>query len=216
MRIPAIRTVLPAFVALLAALPAAAQESSSTRLTPYVGLAAGAHDPPGELQGCGQTRLRWVGEARAGVALGRFALEARGSTLNTFSDLTCAYPDNAAPPLPGVYRDRLYTFGENGPEASADLRLRYGGRDGLPVVASLGGGRLFGPGLDYLLAGVGLRAGGARRLALDFERHWYRGTFDEVEIEVREGQPIRELSREPGSEWWSGLDVRVGFEIDLD
>ena len=78
---------------------------------------------------------------------------------------------------------------------------------------SAGAGWLGGPDVPYLTTGVGLRTRGRLRLAVEAELDWYHVEFTDVTREWRNGQVVREVSREDHGRWWRGVGVRAGVEL---
>lgn len=200
-------------LALLASAPAAAQRTpflAGAQL--YGGLSLGPQLVPDELQApCGSESFG-AAEARAGVRSGVLALEVRGAAVTELSHVACL---DFAPPPDGVHTERDHAFDRVDPTAAFDARLRFGGTRAVPVVASVGAGRLAGPGVSYVLASLGVRSRGRVRVALDVERDWYRVEYDDVTREYRGGIVVGEGSRERRSAWWDGTGVRLGAEMDL-
>lgn len=213
-RIP--RSTLIASLFLLAASPIVAQERSSSAPRVYGGLSIGPQMYPDELQpSCGEGSFG-VAEARVGAGAGLFALEVRGAGVLAYAGTACLVAiADFAPPEDGVHSHRDFGFDQQDPTASFDARLRFGGTREMPLVVSVGGGRLFGPGLNYAAASVGFRTRGTTRVALDLEGNLYHLTFDDVQVEYAGGQPVRTISRESNDRWSRGVGLRLGVERDL-
>ena len=214
------RSALIASLLLLAASPIAAQERSPSAPRVYGGLSVGPQMYPDELQpSCGEGSFG-VAEARVGAGAGLFALEVRGAAVLAYAGTACLVAianaaDLAPPPTDGVQTYRELGWDEQDPAASFDARLRFGGTREMPLVVSVGGGRLFGPGLSYAAASVGFRTRGTTRVALDLEGNLYHLTFDDVQVEYAGGQLVRTISRESNERWSRGVGLRLGVERDL-
>lgn len=207
-----IRPLLAVPLLLIAAEPAAAQERTAPRPTFYAGLALGAHDLPDSFEGCvPQNQL--AGEVRAGLSFGRWALEGRASALANASEV-CLDPLRLPPP-DGIQDEREYDYRLGDSNETADLRLRFGGADGLPLTVAAGGGWLEGPDVPYLLASVGFRTGGRVRLGIDAEADWYRVGYREVTREWQNGQLVHEEFGEEHATWWRGVGIRIGAELSI-
>jgi hypothetical protein len=211
-------TILASLLA-LAAAPAAAQGLPSLAgARVYGGLSVGPQSAPEQFQShCVGGRLAAI-EGRAGVSSGLVALEVRGSVMNKLGESTCYVADFAdvlPPPQEGVQERREFSYTATDPTAAFDARLRFGGTRAMPLVASVGAGRLAGPDVSYLLASVGVRTRGKIRLALDVERDWYHVTYDDVVREWQGGQLVSETSSGSGTKWWDGTGVRAGVELNL-
>ena len=203
---------------LAVAVPAAGQEPAQTapRRAFYVGLALGAHDLPDDFEGCTPQRQA-TGEVRAGVSLGRFAVEGRVSAMANASEI-CVDPLGSglhAPTPDGVHATRDYDYDVGESNETADLRVRYGGVKGFPLTLAAGAGWLEGPDVPYLLTSAGVRTGGRVRLALDVEADWYRVNYRDVSTEWQNGQVVRIVSDERNGTWWSGVGLRLGAEFPI-
>jgi hypothetical protein len=198
---------------LAVAVPAAAQERSAPRPTFFLGVALGAHDLPNSFEGCTPQRQA-AGEVRAGVALGRLALEGRVTTMATAS-VVCADPLSHAPPPDGIHATRDYDYDVGDSNETADLRVRYGGVQGFPLTVAAGAGWLEGPDVPYLLASAGVRTGGRVRLGVDVEADWYRVNYRDVSTEWQNGQVVRIVSDERHGTWWNGVGLRLGAELPI-
>jgi hypothetical protein len=203
----------------LAAWPAAAsaQRTSPTllsRLEPYAGLSLGAQNLPEGLQGCSKETYL-AGELRVGVALGAVALEGRAGALADPTDCLLAIPALVDPAIPpdGVHTSREPGFGTDAAGWNADVRMRLGGTRRMPLSVSAGAGWLGGPDVPYLTTGIGLRTAGRIRLTLEGEVDWYHADYTDVTLEWRNGQVVREVSRESGDAWWRGVGLRAGVEL---
>jgi hypothetical protein len=217
---PLFRPVLLTSLAVLAvAAPAAAQRLPSlSSVQLYGGLSLGPQQVPDELQSSCTPESFGALEARAGARSGAVALEVRGAVINQVGSQTLcldqATPDPIFPPVPdGIYVGRVYGFDKVDPTATFDARLRFGGTHAVPVVASVGAGRMAGPGVSYLLASLGVRTRGKVRMAVDVERDWYH--VEETVRAFEGGYPVSVLSREQKSAWWHGTGIRLGAEMDL-
>jgi len=214
-------TLFAALALLAAASPAAAQERASLSPRVYGGLSVGPQTYPDELSQSCSLGTFGVGEARVGVSAGLLALEVRGTAPLAQASTSClvfAVPDVAdvfPPPQDGIQTFREYGYDTESPDGSVDARLRLGGTEAMPLVLSVGGGRLMGPGVSYAVASVGFRTRGSTRVAVDVEADLYRLPYEDVRVELQGGEVIRTLSRDSNIRWSRGVGLRLGVEREL-
>jgi hypothetical protein len=201
------------FLLTLSPLASYAQAVRPAPLSPFVGFALGVSDIPEVVQGCSPEQ-RIGADARAGFVRGNFGVELRGGVLGEVGIEDCGVEDPYVPP-DGIHTQRLYPFERGDMHAAVDLRLRYGGTLGLPLLVAVGAGWLTPVAAPALLVGTGFRSRGRIRMALDVERTWFRIPQDVVTREWRERRVVREISRERDYDWHPGLNVRVGLEFGL-
>lgn len=196
---------------LLLALPAAAQTRGPV---PFLGFAVGGSSLPEAFSGC-TSDARSAGEIRAGLSLGRVAVEARGAALLA-GYAQCLIILSEEVHLPGIHPAVEYPFERGDAHLAAEMRVRYGLPLGLPLVVAAGAGWLAPQDLPYLVASAGIRTRGRVRVALDLDRNWFRVPYDVVVREFGEhGEPGPALSTNRKHDWRAGLGARLGLEVPL-
>jgi hypothetical protein len=196
---------------------AAASASAQSPVRPYVALSAGASDAPGT-NSCDQSNYTYLGFA-GGATRRLFGVEGRLSVRAVQARAVCVY-DTALGQDPAVYTDGVHTdtyedFSSPDLELSPELRLRFGGVEGMPLLASVSIGRNLDEQITFGGVAVGLRTPGRVRLGADVEKSWSGIPYATVVREWRAGTVVREISRDRETRWMSSIGLRLVMELPL-
>jgi len=199
----------------VALLALTAPVSGAQSLRPYAAVAAGGADAPTS-SSCSRRNYTYIGVA-AGATRGLWGLEGRVSARGIAERVMCV-ADAAFAPDPGVRLDGVYTdswleFSSPDLEISPELRVRFGGVERLPVLASAAVGRNLDEGVTFGSLAVGLRTSGRVRLGADVERTWYGIPRTTVVREWENNVPVRTLSEKHETRWRPAMGLRLVLEV---
>lgn len=188
------------------------------RLSPYVTLTAGGADAPNRPNNCTRHNYTYLGIA-GGATRGLWGLEGRVTARGIAERVTCVYdvPLEADPAIrtDGVFTDSWDDYSSPDVEISPELRLRFGGVERLPVLASVSAGRNLDEGVTFGSVALGLRTAGRVRLGADVERTWYGIPRATVVREWQAGVPVRTLSESHRTLWRPAMGLRLVLEVPL-
>jgi hypothetical protein len=200
------------------AAPQSGSGSSSDPWQPFVGVGAGLGAFPGVFDPQCRSGLHGAtaaasADVRGGAAKGPWRFEARASKHGEMEFEDCLYIGPWQP-------DGTHTFRTSGIERGgitvSDIRVAYAVSQRLAYWnVSSGLGWVWGAGVPSVLIGTGIGLGRSFRVGLDGEIVHYRIPWDIVTAEWRDGQVVREFSREVEPDWRRGGSVRLHVEYTL-
>jgi len=97
------------------------------------------------------------------------------------------------------------------PKYSSDLRVRYDLPFQPSLVASVGGGWLWGTDVPFVSSGLGVQTRGKNRFTLDLAWEMYRVPYLLRDEEWEDGQLSRVLGERNEHDWQRGWSVQIGW-----
>lgn len=161
--------------------------------------------------------VAWAGEGRVGLRLGS-AVRLEGTAGYNFdTGVVCVDPNLGIPPTGPFDLSRREPTVSGYPFISTDARLSFEPSQpagGVWFRAFGGYGRMWGPGVNYWLAGGGLVFGGGLATILEAEWNWFKLPFDQIDEMYQDGILTSTVTT-AGSESHSELRIRAGFRLSM-
>lgn len=183
---------------------------------PYVGLDIGLGALPSSIiGGCsgysaeeGGPEASPFGGLFFGLPIGPFHLESRTHRWSEDIRQACATLGNYLESgIHTKYTPRL----DHLPKYSSDLRIRYGLPFQPSLVASVGGGWLWGTDVPFVSSGLGIRRRGKNRFTLDLAWEMHRIPYLLSDEEWEDGQLLRVVGERKEHDWQRGWLIQIGW-----